>query len=64
MFGTFAPERDEVTYGLRTNVNTFNAITITFMDWAALFRKMHGASSVAVAIGYFLAHPIGAHRQY
>lgn len=57
MFGTFAPEVKAVVYGLRTNVDTFNPITITVMDWKALFKKMRTADSWSDALGYFFGPP-------
>jgi alkylglycerol monooxygenase len=57
MFGTFAPERAEVVYGLRTNVGTFNPFAITVMDWTALFGAMRTAGSWRNALGYFFGPP-------
>ena len=57
MFGTFEPERAPVVYGLRKNVDTYNPVTITLMDWRALFAKMRSADSLADALCYFFAPP-------
>jgi sterol desaturase/sphingolipid hydroxylase (fatty acid hydroxylase superfamily) len=57
MFGTFEPERAPVVYGLRKNVGTYNPISITLMDWRALFRKMRSADSLTDALCYFFAPP-------
>jgi sterol desaturase/sphingolipid hydroxylase (fatty acid hydroxylase superfamily) len=57
MFGTFEPERAPVVYGLRKNVGTYNPISITLMDWRALFSKMRSADSLTDALCYFFAPP-------
>jgi hypothetical protein len=57
MFGTFAPERATVVYGLCTNVDTFNPVTFTAIGWSALFRKVRDASSWSEAMRYFFGPP-------
>lgn len=57
MFGTFEPERAEVRYGLRTNLNTSNPFAITVADWVALWQKMRGARGWREALGYFFGPP-------
>ena len=45
IFGTYAAEKEEVNYGIRENVNTFNPIKITFMNWYLMyvdFKKSRG----------------------
>ena len=38
MFGTYAEEKEKVTYGIRENVNTFNPLKITFMLWYSMYK--------------------------
>lgn len=57
MFGTFEPEDAPVVYGLRTNVGSYNPVSITLMDWKALFTKMRSANSPADGLCYFFAPP-------
>ncbi|MEH6592703.1 MAG: sterol desaturase family protein [Halioglobus sp.] len=57
MFGTFEPERATVVYGLGKNVGTYNPVTITLMDWKALFLNMRSANSLADAFCYAFAPP-------
>ena len=38
IFGTYAAEKEEVNYGIRENVNTFNPIKITFMNWYLMYK--------------------------
>jgi alkylglycerol monooxygenase len=57
MFGTFEPEHAPVIYGLRKKVGTYNPVTLTVMDWKALFAKMRSADSLPDALCYFFASP-------
>ena len=57
MFATFEPERAQVVYGLRTNVNTYNPFRITVLDWIALFGKIRSAASLKDALGYAFGPP-------
>lgn len=57
LFGTFQPEKAAVVYGLTNNVNTYNPIKITFMDWQALIRDIRSARSVREALLYILGPP-------
>jgi alkylglycerol monooxygenase len=48
LFGTYAAEQEEVRYGIRENVNTFNPLKITFMFWYSMymdFKKSKGIKS-------------------
>ena len=38
IFGTYAEEKEKVIYGIRENVNTFNPIKITFMNWYLMYK--------------------------
>jgi sterol desaturase/sphingolipid hydroxylase (fatty acid hydroxylase superfamily) len=40
IFGTFEEEKERVTYGLVSNVNTFNPIKITFMAWSSIIKDI------------------------
>lgn len=42
LFGTFQPElkEEKVTYGLTTNINTFNPFKIAFAEWASIFKTV------------------------
>jgi len=43
MFGSFEPEREHCTYGLTTNINTFNPLRIAFHEWIAMGRDLRRA---------------------
>jgi len=45
MFGTFQEEKEPVTYGLVSNVNTFNPVKITFMAWSAILQDIKRADN-------------------
>ena len=60
MFGTFQPElkEEKVTYGLVTNINTYNPIIIAFKEWAALFKDaFSGKKSFSDRINYIVKPP-------
>ena len=44
-FGTFEPEKASVKYGLVKNVNTFNPVKITLMEWKSIFADIRKASN-------------------
>ena len=57
IFGTFEPERANVRYGLVKNVNTFNPVKITFMEWSSMFKDMSKASNLQEFINIFFGPP-------
>jgi len=60
MFGTFQPElkEEKVTYGLVTNINTYNPIIIAFKEWGALFKDAFtGNKSIVNRIKYLYKPP-------
>ena len=57
LFGTFEPEKAKVTYGLVNNVNTFNPIKITLMDWQAMLREVKEKEKVLEKIKIFFGAP-------
>ena len=57
LFGTFEPEKAKVTYGLVNNVNTFNPIKITLMDWQAMLREIKEKEKASEKIKIFFGAP-------
>ena len=57
IFGTFEPERANVRYGLVKNVNTFNPVKITLMEWSSMFKDMSKASNLQEFINIFFGPP-------
>ena len=43
MFGSFEPEDEHCTYGLTTNINTFNPLRIAFHEWIAIGHDLRTA---------------------
>lgn len=50
LFGTFQQVEEHPTYGLTTNVNTFNPLSIAFFEWKSLYRKVKSSGSVSNAL--------------
>ena len=60
LFGTFQPELEEekVTYGLTSNINTFNPIKIAFLEWTAVFKDaINAKTSFGNKLNYFIKPP-------
>jgi len=45
LFGTFEREDERVVYGLTTNIDTFNPVTIATHEWRDVARDVAGAST-------------------
>ena len=45
MFGTFAEEKEQVVYGIRDNVKTYNPLKITFMFWQVMWNDFQSSKS-------------------
>lgn len=57
LFGTFAPERARVRYGLTENIRTFKPHVIAFHEWIAMARDARRAPTLRAALGYVLRPP-------
>tara|TARA_B100001287_G_scaffold265466_1_gene258415 strand:+ start:6191 stop:7036 length:846 start_codon:yes stop_codon:yes gene_type:complete len=57
MFGTFEPEKESAKYGLVKNVNTFNPLTITLMEWKAILDDIKQSKSISQALHLFFGPP-------
>lgn len=51
IFGTFAPERAPVVYGLTKNISSFNPLVIAFHEYAAIARDVRRAASFRERVG-------------
>ncbi len=58
IFGTFQAEEERPTYGLTTNIESYNPVVIAFKTWGDLFRQAKRSGSFKNAVGYFI-HPPG-----
>ena len=57
MFGTFELEKERVRYGLVKNVNTFNPIKITLMEWNSILKDLNKASNIKESFNIFFGPP-------
>jgi len=61
LFGTFKEEEERPTYGLTTNINTFNPFRIAFQEWWALVMDIRHAPTFKAAMGYLFGPPGWSH---
>lgn len=61
LFGTFQPEEKRPTYGLTTNIGSFNPFVVAFKTWKELFDKARSSGSLKHAINYFIQPPGWSH---
>lgn len=57
LFGTFEPEVEPVTYGLTTNINTFNPARIAAHEHAEMLRDVGRATTWRERLNYVLRGP-------
>jgi hypothetical protein len=57
MFGSYAEERHRPTYGLTTNVESFNPFRLQYHEYAAIFRDVRRSRSWRERLGYLFAPP-------
>jgi sterol desaturase/sphingolipid hydroxylase (fatty acid hydroxylase superfamily) len=60
MFGTFQPElkNEKVVYGLTSNIQTYNPVTIAFHEWKAVFKDAFTQNtSMLNKVKYFIKPP-------
>jgi sterol desaturase/sphingolipid hydroxylase (fatty acid hydroxylase superfamily) len=61
LYGTFAPERERVVYGLTKDIRTFNLAKIGFHEWLAIGRDVRRAPTLRAKLGYMFAPPGWSH---
>jgi sterol desaturase/sphingolipid hydroxylase (fatty acid hydroxylase superfamily) len=57
LFGTFAPERAPVVYGLTKNIESFSLLTIAFHEYAVLARDVWRARGLRERVGIVVHGP-------
>lgn len=57
MFGTFIDETARPTYGLTTNVDSFNPLRVAFHEWAAIGHDVRTARRWRDRLGYLFGPP-------
>ena len=61
LFGTFAPEKNKVVYGLTTDITTYNPLRIGFHELAAIGRDVAKAPTLGAKLGYIFLPPGWSH---
>jgi sterol desaturase/sphingolipid hydroxylase (fatty acid hydroxylase superfamily) len=57
LFGTFTAQDARPTYGLTTNIDTFNPLRVAFHEWHALGRDIRRSRTWRERIGYAVGPP-------
>jgi len=57
LFGTFEREDERVVYGLTTNIDTFNPVTIATHEWRDIGRDIAGATTWPERWSFLLRGP-------
>ncbi|MDF2447877.1 MAG: fatty acid hydroxylase [Bacteroidota bacterium] len=61
IFGTFEEEKEEVIYGLTTNLTSYNPITMVFHEWHAIFSDLKKETSLKNKLLYVFGPPGWSH---
>lgn len=61
VFGTFEKEEEEVVYGLTTNIETYNPITMVFHEWKAIYDDLKKQTSIKNKFMYVFGPPGWSH---
>jgi len=57
LFGSYAQETFRPTYGLTTNIDSFNPFRLQYHEYAAIWRDVRGAGSWRDRLGFLVAPP-------
>jgi Sterol desaturase len=57
IFGSYAEETHRPTYGLTTNIDSFNPFRLQYHEYAAIWRDVRAAGSWRARLGYLFAPP-------
>lgn len=57
MFGTFQPEEERPSYGLTTQVKSYNPITLNFHEWSDIVRDVRRSRSLKEAYVMIFGRP-------
>ncbi len=57
LFGTFEPEGERVVYGLTSNIDTYNPLTIATHEWRDIARDVAGAATWRERWSFLLRGP-------
>ena len=57
LFGSYADETHRPTYGLTTNIDSFNPLRLQYHEYAAIARDVRAAPTWRVRLGYLVGPP-------
>ena len=63
MFGSFEPEVEHCTYGLTTNINSFNPLRIAFHEWIAIGHDLRKARTWGERLVAVFGNPGAVNRR-
>ncbi|RPE09059.1 sterol desaturase family protein [Chitinophaga lutea] len=61
LFGTFQPEKEKPTFGLTSNIRTYNPLRIATHEWAAIFGDLRRSRSWRHVVRYLFGPPGWSH---
>ncbi|MGB3801741.1 MAG: sterol desaturase family protein [Lewinella sp.] len=61
LFGTFQQEKEQPTYGLVTDIDTYNPLRIATHEWSALFQDLRTAPGWGARMKYLFGPPGWSH---
>lgn len=64
LFGTFEREDERVVYGLTTNIDTYNPVTVATHEYRDIVRDVAGSTSWRDRLGFVLRGPGWAHERH
>ncbi|SHL18437.1 Sterol desaturase/sphingolipid hydroxylase, fatty acid hydroxylase superfamily [Chitinophaga jiangningensis] len=57
LFGTFTAEQERPTYGLTSNIHTYNPLRIATHEWVAIWQDLRHSKSIKEALHYLFDSP-------
>ena len=64
LFGTFEREDERVVYGLTTNIDTYNPVTVATHEYRDIVRDVAGSTSWGDRLGFVLRGPGWAYERH
>ena len=61
IFGTFQAEEEKPTYGLTTNIKSFNLLDVEFHEWKNMFKRVKNSNNFINGIKYLVMPPGWSH---
>ena len=61
IFGTFQAEEERPTYGLSSNIKTYNLLDVEFHEWKNMLKRVRKSNSFKTALQYLTKPPGWSH---